>query len=147
MKNAAKKLQFYPEWSTNDEYVTEFLCSRDGNPRLTDTNLDPDIIKYSYPDFGYDGILSFSENEDSDEGYKGSGWRKFMDCVSIQPKFERVKQYINFVNQKKIEKLTEQQENTSQGKSKISEKEDKRSMIDKMRDAHVYKGLMSGLQV
>jgi hypothetical protein len=28
----------------------------------------------------------------------GAGWRKFMECVSLFPKYERVKNYIDFVN-------------------------------------------------
>ncbi len=30
-----------------------------------------------------------------------------MDCVSMFPKYERVKNYIEFVNQKKVQKLTD----------------------------------------
>jgi hypothetical protein len=41
------------------------------------------------------------------EDFRGAGWRKFMDCVSQYPKHERVKNYITFVNQKKIKKLQE----------------------------------------
>lgn len=112
MHEATNKLKFYPEWSKNDSYLTEFLCSKNGNPELVDTRLDPDDIKCSYPDFGYDQILSFSGDENDEDAYKGSGWRRFMDCVSVNPKFERVRNYVNFVNQKKIQKLSEVQGNS-----------------------------------
>jgi hypothetical protein len=41
------------------------------------------------PDFGFNTNLAFEEFE---EGL--FGWRKFMDCVSVSPRFERVQNYI-----------------------------------------------------
>jgi hypothetical protein len=42
-----------------------------------------------------------------EEEFNGVGWRKFMNCISSDPKNERVKNYIDFVNHKKILKLVE----------------------------------------
>lgn len=57
--------------------------------------LNVDEIGYQMPDFGFNYNFSFVLE---DEKLQGAGWRKFMDCVSIFPKYERVKNYIDFVN-------------------------------------------------
>ena len=50
------------------------------------------------PDFGFNESLSFDESQEC-------GWNTFMDCVSIMPKCERVRNYIDFIHKKKIEIL------------------------------------------
>jgi hypothetical protein len=60
--------------------------------------LDPDSMDYTFPDFGFNNELEF---EEGDEDGAVFGWRKFMDCVAIDPKYERVQNYISFINDKK----------------------------------------------
>lgn len=133
--------------------------SRNGNPNLVTQKIDPDEIGYAQPDFGFDTQLSFDyfDNQSEDQDFQGTGWNKFKDCVSMFPKYERVKNYINFINQKKIQKLTELQpslnQTTSRKKNTYSsidstltshkqQAENARAIIlEKMRDLKLYKGL------
>ena len=39
---------------------------------------------------------------------KGLGWRKLLDCISYSPKNERLKNYIDFLSHKKLEKVKDQ---------------------------------------
>ena len=89
----------------HDEFLTEFLVTKEGNKSLGDTKLDPDDVGYSQPDFGFNYDLDFEQVKDNE--VSGAGWRRFMDCVSVSPKYERVKNYIDFVNTKKIQKLND----------------------------------------
>jgi hypothetical protein len=41
-------------------------------------------------------------DEDSKVDVKHNGWGKIMDCVKIYPQFERVRNYIDFIHEKKI---------------------------------------------
>jgi len=66
--------------------------------------LDPAEIGYGYPDFGYN--MEFDYNIPEEE-FEGSGWRRFMSAISPNPKNERIKNYIEFVNHKKIMRLIE----------------------------------------
>jgi hypothetical protein len=83
-----------------DEYLTEFMVTRNGNKNLLKDKLDPDEIGFSQPDFGYNYDLDFDQEKDPQ--IDGGGWSRFMDCVSLTPRYERVRNYIEFVNQKKI---------------------------------------------
>ena len=76
--------------------------SKNGNASLVNDKLDPDNIGFNQPDFGFDYDFDFEENQSSGAQ---RGWKRFMDTMSIFPKYERVKNYIDFVNQKKISKL------------------------------------------
>jgi hypothetical protein len=58
--------------------------------------LDPEVIKFKRPDFGFNDKLTFDDL--AEEG----GWKKFMDCVSMEPQNQRVQNYIDFIHQKKI---------------------------------------------
>ena len=103
-------LKFYPEMQKKkDNFLTEFLATKQGNPNILNEKLDPDVIGYNQPDFGYDCSLSLSHINPDD--YEGLGWRKFMDCVATYPKYERVQNYIDLVNQKNIAKLSKQEGN------------------------------------
>jgi hypothetical protein len=63
--------------------------------QLIEERLDPDSVEFGQPDFGFDSTVNFEwNNEESAD----KGWRRFMDCVSLFPKHERVKNYIEFVN-------------------------------------------------
>ena len=120
---------FYPEWSKNDVFLTEFLCSKNGNQKLVDNHLDPEEIRYAFPDFGFDSTQNFQDlNQDND--YGGKGWQKFMDCVSLYPKHERVKNYVNFINQKKIQLFEGVKLNTKNPQNQ----DYKRLYIEKLRD-------------
>ena len=57
-------------------------------------------MKYNRPDFGFNDYMIF--DEDSKVDSKPNGWQKIMDCVKIYPQFERVRNYIDFIHEKKI---------------------------------------------
>lgn len=60
-------------------------------------------MPFARPDFGFNDYMSF---EQGDEAFSAlNGWKKFMDCFSLVPKYERVKNYIEFIHEKKMEKL------------------------------------------
>ena len=59
-------------------------------------------MPYARPDFGFNDYMSF---EDNDENCGINGWKSFLDCFSLVPKYERVKNYIEFIHDKKITKL------------------------------------------
>jgi hypothetical protein len=62
-------------------------------------------MKYNRPDFGFNDYMIF--DEDSKVDSKPNGWQKIMDCVKIYPQFERVRNYIDFIHEKKIGMLSE----------------------------------------
>ena len=93
---ADKMLKYYPELFSKDLLVTEFACGYRGKKFMD--KLDPDSMDYTFPDFGFNNEL---ELEEGDEDGAVFGWRKFMDCVAIDPKYERVQNYISFINDKK----------------------------------------------
>ena len=45
----------------HDEFLTEFLVTREGNKSLGDAKLDPDDVGYSQPDFGFNYDLDFEQ--------------------------------------------------------------------------------------
>ena len=47
--------------------------------------------------------MSFEDTDDLPMGM--NAWSKFLDCFSLVPKYERVKNYIEFIHEKKIQKL------------------------------------------
>ena len=98
---------FYPELHQNDAYVMEFKLTESPNVKnILAEKLDPNTVRFKLPDFGFDWRLDF---EEQDEEVSGAGWRRFMDCISIFPKHERVQNYIEFVNKKKVKKFARQQ--------------------------------------
>lgn len=99
---AQKKMTFFPNTFSKDEFLAEFMVSKKGNPLITDCKLDPDNLGFPQPDFGFDYDFDFDENSLTDNA---RGWKRFMDTMSVFPKYERIKNYIDFVNQKKINKL------------------------------------------
>ena len=103
--NAQKKLKYYPRpkyLKKADHLLTEFLVSKNGNPVLSTERLDPDSLGFNQPDFGFDYDFDF---DDAQTTGSQRGWQRFMDTLAVFPKYERVKNYIDFVNQKKISKL------------------------------------------
>lgn len=96
--------------NTDDHYLTEFLVAQHGNEVLMDqSKLDPDEVGFLQPDFGFDGNFACHQDEDVTEETLGKqNWKKLIDIVSLFPKHERVKNYISFVNKRKIQRLIDQ---------------------------------------
>ena len=80
-------LRLYPHMLVKDKIYTEFSVKN--LAQCLDEVMDPSTLPYKMPDFGFNTNLAFEEFE---EGL--FGWRKFMDCVSVSPRFERVQNYI-----------------------------------------------------
>ena len=79
--------------------LTEFLASQNGHK--FEDKLDPDTIEFTSPDFGFNNPLQF-ENELDPTDPDMNGWRKLMDCIATYPKYQRLHNYIQFVNNKKL---------------------------------------------
>lgn len=96
---------------SEDKIITEFFANRETNALKNETRLDPDSMPFAIPDFGFNNELSFNDLYYSNMASEGMafegfiGWKKFMDCVSMYPRYERVQNYIQFVNEKKLEGL------------------------------------------
>ena len=101
-------LKYYPGLFSKDLLVTEFACGQNGKKFMD--KLDPDSMEFTFPDFGFNNELEF---EEGDEDGAVFGWRKFMDCVAIDPKYERVQNYISFINDKKWKIFQKQQQRKS----------------------------------
>lgn len=93
-------MKYFPEMVNNDEYVTQFrLEPRKKDEFLQNTKITPDIIKFKRPDFGFNDFMTFdSESEKSSLNNTQTGWRRFMDAVSLSPQNERVQNYIDFIH-------------------------------------------------
>lgn len=101
-------LKYYPGLLSKDLLVTEFACGQNGKKFMD--KLDPDSMEFTFPDFGFNNELEF---EEGDEYGAVFGWRKFMDCVAIEPKYERVQNYISFINDRKWKIFQKQQQRKS----------------------------------
>jgi hypothetical protein len=76
--------------------ITEFTVDYHKTPKV-DQRLNSDYVKFKRPDFGFNDYMTFDENE-----YDAlSGWNKLIPLLSIFPKYERVNNYINFIQEKK----------------------------------------------
>lgn len=80
-----------------DENYKYFCLNKRGNQHIVEEKLDPAILKYSYPDFGYNANFHFKENDDEDT-QKLVGWGRMLNCISPNPKNERLVNYINYIN-------------------------------------------------
>ena len=80
--------------------ITEFTVEESKKTNINKIKLNPDLVRFNRPDFGFNDYMSFDEQCGS-----GKNWQKFMDCVSLFPKNERVQNYISFMQGKKTEKL------------------------------------------
>jgi hypothetical protein len=56
-----KKFKFFPDKNMQDAYLAEFVVSKNGNQYLYGHKLDPDVVKYNQPDFGFNSDLCFDE--------------------------------------------------------------------------------------
>lgn len=97
-----KKVTFYPEMgqvSKNDKFLFNFLMKDYGDP-FNGQKIDPDQMDFNSPDFGFDNFLIFDET--APMGGKSQNWKFLMDYASNIPRFERVKNYIQCINEQKF---------------------------------------------
>ena len=66
--------------------------------------LEPEEMEYNFPDFGFNNELTFLESEPGQNGMS-SYWRFFGDYMAPFPKFQRLKNYIKFVTDRKEEDI------------------------------------------
>ena len=57
-------------------------------------------MEFQNPDFGFNNDLIFEDNSQAFSKYS-SNWKYIMDQITLFPRFERVKNYIQFVNEQK----------------------------------------------
>ena len=66
---------------------------------------------FKCPDFGFDNLLNFNDPIEEKKKMKNgmsNNWKYVMDFAQMEPRFERVRNYITFVNEKKFnEEATE----------------------------------------
>lgn len=56
--------------------------------------IDPDLMKFKNPDFGFNNHLIFEDSSDQPTLNISSNWRYLLDYTSLFPRFERVNNYI-----------------------------------------------------
>ena len=84
--------------SKRDKLLYKFLGKDYGDP-FKDKDIDPDDMNYQSPDFGFDDHMVFEEEPQT--GSYSHGWKCIGDYVSRYSRFERVVNYIKFVNKQK----------------------------------------------
>ena len=87
--------------SQEDAFLYSFLKKDFGDP-FKGKLVNPDKLKYSSPDFGFDNFLNFDQVDMSKAGEFSPGWRLLQDYSSPFPRYERLKNYINCVNEEKF---------------------------------------------
>jgi hypothetical protein len=86
-----------PKYIRGDEFLTEFVVSKQKSILTSsEERLDPDNIPFSQPDFGFD--YDFEFNDAAANGGAEQYWKQLTNLVSLYPRYERVKNYIDFVN-------------------------------------------------
>ena len=88
--------------SKSDELLFKFLQKDFGDPFMGEP-IDPDQMDYSCPDFGFDNYMIFDDK--SKVGLFSSLWKYLMDYAAPFPRYERLKNYIEFVNEQKLQNL------------------------------------------
>lgn len=94
---------FYPDMADvlkSDRQLFEFLQQDSGDP-FEGKEIDPDNMTFQNPDFGFNNSLIF-EDITPNNGKYSSSWKYIMDYTTLFPRFERVTNYIQFVNQTKL---------------------------------------------
>lgn len=86
--------------SKRDMLLYKFLVKDFGDP-FKEAVIEPEDQEYAAPDFGFNNELIFEDKGQSLGGYS-QYWKYFMDYASPFPRFERVKNYIQFVNEQKF---------------------------------------------
>lgn len=109
MLSFEKKLILFPDLARKkreDEYLAEFLAKGEGEPALiSDAPLiEPEEMEYNFPDFGFNNDLTFIESEPAANGMS-SYWRFFGDYMAPFPKFQRLKNYIKYVTDRKEDEI------------------------------------------
>ena len=74
--------------------------------------IDLGAVSFKRPDFGFNDSISF--DEESPDFSSSRFWRKFLDTVSPFPQYERVHNYIGFIQEKKLEAKRKQRKATPQ---------------------------------
>ena len=100
---AQKKVKFYPDMAIiakQDRLLYKFIQKDYGDPFLGKA-IDPDDVEFNAPDFGFNNYLVFDEK--TEEGMYSPNWKYFMDYQNPFPKFQRLQNYIQFVNEQKYE--------------------------------------------
>ena len=82
-----------------NEELFNFLQKDYGDP-FKGKAIDPDMVEFNSPDFGFDNELMFEEKNDGIGNYS-SNWKYFMDYTKKNPRFERVNNYIKYVIEQK----------------------------------------------
>jgi hypothetical protein len=98
---AARLTKFFPAdvEDNKDEFLLEFNLNMQRD-RIAKHALSPEAMIYAKPDFGFNDGLIFDDSADEE-----NVWNKFLDCFSLVPKYERVKNYVEFIHAKKMERL------------------------------------------
>ena len=106
-----KKVIFYPDMADvnkKNKMLYSFLQKDYGDP-FGDAKIDPDQVDHQNPDFGFNNYLIF---EGESKGIaRGDGtnfsnsWKFFMDYTAFEPKYERLKHYIEFINEQKYNEM------------------------------------------
>ena len=102
-----KKMILFPDLAAKkreDEYLAEFLARAEGDPFANMTQIEPEEMEYNFPDFGFDNELTFVDSDQSVGGYSVY-WKFFGDYMAPFPKFQRLKNYIKFVTERKEEEM------------------------------------------
>lgn len=86
--------------SKKDMLLYRFLKKDYGDP-FNGEVIEPETQEFAAPDFGFNNELIFEDKNVSHGGYS-SYWKYFMDYASPFPRFERVKNYVQFVNEQKF---------------------------------------------
>ena len=87
----------------DDEMIYGFMQRDFGDP-FKGQSINPENTEYKNPDFGFNNHLNFEDpNEERLKTYGGlsNNWRYVMDFAERAPRFERVRNYINHVNEQK----------------------------------------------
>ena len=67
--------------------------------------INPENTEYKSPDFGFNNHLNFEDpDEEKLKTYGGfsNNWKYVMDFAERAPRFERVRNYISYVNEQKF---------------------------------------------
>ena len=105
-----KKVMFYPDiarMKQHDKNLYDFLKKDFGDP-FGGKMIDPDDVDFQSPDFGFNNDLIFEDNSNDGTQQYSSNWKYIMDYAMPFPKFQRVSNYIQFVNNKKFQEEQKQ---------------------------------------
>ena len=105
MSISQKKVVFYPDIQdlhNEDEDLFYGFVQRDFGDPFKGENIDPEKVIYKCPDFGFNNLLNFNDPVEERKKMKSglsNNWKYVMDFAQMEPRFERVRNYITFVNE------------------------------------------------